>query len=116
MRHLRQNLETRASQLEAAAISSSIPIWRPLTSRELSKALGISVQVLANWRVRDQGPPSRPAPRGKGNRRLYRMDEVLAWLTGRPAWVFARSWLATRGLAPGDCGEEDVDWVVNIIA
>ncbi|SFE00276.1 helix-turn-helix domain-containing protein [Salipiger profundus] len=114
MKNFRETLLERAEQLSNDALDSSTPIWRPLTSRDLSKLLGVSVQVLANWRVRDLGPPHHPARRGQGHKRFYRMDQVLAWLTERPSWEFGRAWLLRRGLAPDDADEAYVEWASDI--
>ncbi|WP_417725736.1 helix-turn-helix transcriptional regulator [Salipiger sp.] len=110
MQNLKHLLADRAECLASEAMSNPDPIWRLLTTRELSKVLGVSVQVLANWRVRDLGPPYRHARPREGHKCFYRMDEVLQWLTGRPAWEFSRSWLAHRGLAPADAEQDYVEW------
>lgn len=43
-----------------AAMDSNLPPWRPIPSRSVAKLLGIKLQTLANWRMRDIGRnPSR---------------------------------------------------------
>lgn len=85
-----------------AATLSDRPPWHVVSSRELASILGVSLQSLANWRVRDTGPPVAPAAcfKGLGNRSFYRIDEVLEWLATaeqrpRPAWLFCRDYLST---------------------
>ncbi|WP_412094048.1 helix-turn-helix domain-containing protein [Alloyangia pacifica] len=115
MKNFRQKLIADSDRLFELALTSDRPVWSPLTTRELAKLLGVSVQVLANWRVRDIGPPSRPAPRGRGHRRHYRLDEVLSWLTGQPSWKFNRAWLVGRGLAPDDADAAYVEWATGVL-
>ena len=40
------------------------PPWHVVSSRELAKTFGVTLQTIANWRVRDVGPP----PVAKGGR------------------------------------------------
>lgn len=93
-------------------VENAAPVWRPVTTVELANLLGVSVQSLANWRVRGNGPPSILSRRGK--RRLYRLDEALEWATGTPAWKICRAWLVKRGLVPPGAQKEDIQWVVSI--
>ncbi|WP_421998081.1 helix-turn-helix domain-containing protein [Roseovarius confluentis] len=106
----------RAALLLQDALTSPSPIWTPLTTREIGRLLRVSVQVLANWRVRDQGPPFTHAARGKGNRCLYTLSEVLAWMSARPTWEFDRAWLVARGLAPEDANEDYVAWARQVLS
>lgn len=115
MRALRPTLQAKSRELESLTACGAIPPWQPIATRQVANLLGISVQVLANWRVRDNGPPSRPSPRGGGNRRLYCMGEVLAWITGREPWTFSRDWLLAHGIADEDCSEADVILVIGLL-
>ena len=77
--------------------------WRPIPSRQLAKLLGVSIQTLANWRMRETGPSWEPLRRGQGNRIYYRPDKVMAWLSeiaGCPhaPWEFAHAYLVENGL------------------
>lgn len=83
---------------------SKRPPWRPIASRDLSRLLGVSLQSLANWRVRGSGPEPEPHKRGQGNRIYYRPDKVMAWLSalcGTPHedWQFCHEWLIAQGLS-----------------
>ena len=80
------------------------PPWQPITTMTLARRLGVSLQSLANWRVRNSGPPFSPAPRGIGNKMLYRPNEVAAWLTDGKvqAWEVSARWLQRRALSPRD--------------
>lgn len=103
-----------------ALLRSSAPPWHGVRSRIIAKWLGVSLQVLANWRVRDVGPASIKAPKGCGNKMLYRPDEVAAWLTGGQVqkWELAAEWLARRGLAPSSkspaATEDVVAWLEEL--
>lgn len=83
--------------------SDPTPPWRLVSSRELAKTLGVSLQTLANWRVRGTGPQPQPLRRGTGNRIFYKRSDVLAWLSSqlgkpRPVWHFFAEWLNQNGL------------------
>ncbi len=92
-----------------ALLHSSAPPWQGVRSRIIARWLGVSLQVLANWRVRDVGPTSVKAPKGVGNKMLYRPDVVAAWLSGAEAepWEFAADWLARRGMQPTSRSEAE---------
>lgn len=91
------------------------PPWRPIPSRVLCRILGVSLQSLANWRVRGTGPQPEAFRKGGGNRTYYRPDEVLSWLTGgdRLPWEFSRDWLAERGLQVEPASEASTDWLIE---
>lgn len=79
------------------------PPWRPIPSRVLAKVLGVSLQSLANWRVRNTGPRPEPYRRGQGNRTMYRPDVVMSWLSmvaGQETepWKFSQTWLQGQSL------------------
>lgn len=95
-------------------LRSSVPPWHGVRSRIIARWLGVSLQVLANWRVRDIGPSSIKAPKGSGNRMLYRPDEVAIWLTDGQiqAWELAEEWLERRGLAPASSCPDAISDVV----
>jgi hypothetical protein len=92
------------------------PPWRPMPSRRLAAILGVSLQSLANWRVRGNGPEPEPKVRGKGNRTFYRPDVVMAWLasTGQEPWEFSRDWLARRGLSVEEPTRESTEFLIGI--
>lgn len=75
------------------------PPWHVVSSRELAGVLGVTLQTLANWRVRGIGPPPEPSSQFKGHREHYRIDRVLAWLSernGEPRqpWTFNAAFIA----------------------
>src|SRR5262245_52095803 len=82
------------------------PYWHVLSSRELAEVLGVTLQTLANWRVRGIGPPTEPSSHFRGHREHYRIDQVLAWLSERngepqPAWRFSAAFMGQHlGAAP----------------
>ena len=74
------------------------PPWHAVSSLELAAALGVSLQTIANWRIRNVGPA--PIVKGlfRGNRSYYTAETVLTWLSnlqGRPrdGWTFSRDFL-----------------------
>lgn len=127
------NMETQAIELKAAEslrrragpsqgppkwrdlyplfLNSNVPPWHPLPSREVGRLLGVSLQTLANWRVRNSGPEPEPMQMGKGNRIHYRPDKVLAFVDelSRSYWEFSACWLEARGLWVGIRTQRDID-------
>ena len=74
------------------------PPWHVASSLELATALGVSLQTIANWRIRSVGPPALPKGHFRGNRSYYVVEEVLAWLSDRrgeprAGWLFSRDYL-----------------------
>lgn len=87
---------------------SSSPPWRPISSRQVSQLLRVSLQSLANWRVRETGPEPEVRGTGRGNRIYYRPDKILTWIRGGPWWIHSAAWLADRGLGVDVVCEESV--------
>lgn len=77
--------------------------------------LGVSLQSLANWRVRETGPEPEPIRRGRGNKMFYRPDKVLSWLVDdREPWEFSRDWLLNRKLdVVGGLDRESTAWMIE---
>lgn len=84
----------------AVAMTTNLPPWRPIPSRLAARFLGTSIQVLANWRMRDLGPATEPMRRGQGNRIYYRPDKIAEWLSGGKCsdWQFSALWLQQMGM------------------
>lgn len=101
-------------------LADNAPPWRAITSKTLCERLGVSLQVLANWRVRGVGPAHDRAPKGAGNKMVYRPEEVASWLTDLtvPAWEFSARWLDLRGLMRTEWSEPETDtviaWIENL--
>ena len=113
--NLKAALIPRYSSLLANAMASTTPIWRLIPSRQMARILGITIQTLANWRVREQGPRFSHAAKGKGNKVLYRMSDVLEWLSARPSWEFEGEWLAQKGLGPEELDRDYTEWVKTLM-
>lgn len=96
-------------------VTRRTPPWRPISSRELAQVLGVSLQSLANWRVRKTGPEPEPMRRGRGNKIYYRPDKVLSWLLeDRESWEFSRDWLLNRNLdVLGGLDRESTAWMIE---
>lgn len=116
-------LQTRQMHEDAlrALTTSATPPWKMMSSRELSQLLGVSLQVLANWRVRDAGPSPAPRRRGGGNRIFYRRSAVMEWLSGvagqpQPEWMHVRDWLVRFRLLDGEPTEAEVAHVAAHLA
>ena len=104
-------LLSRHGELHKQTISDPCPPWHQLTAHQLAEKLGVTVQALANWRYRGNGPTFRLA---RKRRCLYRMCDVLEWLTDIPAQKHIRDWLFTHGLIPEDASDEHVEWVTSL--
>lgn len=86
--------------------------WDVVSSRELSSMLGVSIQVLANWRIRSNGPVPAPADCFRGNRTYYPVYEVEAWRLGVEPWNVVRDWLRERYIFPTPLETEERTWRV----
>ncbi len=58
------------------------PAWATVTSRELSQILGVSLQTINNWKMREFLPEPEPFDLYKGNKNRYRISKIRAWLEG----------------------------------
>jgi hypothetical protein len=94
----------------ATAMNSNLPPWRPIPSRAAARMLGISLQSLANWRMRDLGPKPEPWKKGGGNRVYYRPDRLVEWLSGGrfSGWEFSGRWLQVKGMIPSEAIKPDL--------
>lgn len=83
-------------------LDSPLPPWRSIPSRSAARMLGVKLQTLANWRMRDLGPAFEPWERGGGNRVYYRPDRIAIWLAGQEdaAWRLSGRWLEAKGIIP----------------
>jgi hypothetical protein len=97
-------------------IAAPGPPWQPIPSREVKKLLNVSLQSLANWRIRGSGPPSEPMEKGLGNKIFYRPDRVMAWLSGtRLWWEYSADWLAAHGVGVDDLSEASVQDRIDLL-
>ena len=76
------------------------PPWCTVTSRELSKILGVSLQSINNWKMRDILPSPEPSQNHKGNVNRYKISKIRAWLEDKSEddihWDFIKAHM--------DCG------------
>lgn len=95
-------------------VEGDAPPWRLTRSRDLAKLLGVSLQSLANWRVRETGPTPALRPRRGGNKTYYRLDDAAAWASnGRFAsWEINRDWFASRGLVVDPSTEASTEFLI----
>lgn len=99
-------------------LEDATPPWRTISSRQLASLLGVSLQTLANWRVRGTGPQTAPLKKGRGNKVFYRRDAVLAWLCEDAVepWEFCRDWLAEREITVlGVPTQESTEWLIDVV-
>lgn len=115
-------IEARAGDptINNANLLYSRPPWHVVSSRELAEALGVTLQTLANWRIRDSGPPPAPHRWFGGNRTYYRIDQTLAWLSAlhdhpTPAWKYCRDHLAQIFDIEDLATESDVMRLVHLL-
>lgn len=74
------------------------PPWLFVTSAELSKALGVHIQTLSNWRLRERGPTPAPSTWFKGRPSRYNLAHVWTWAAQEAGesvqpWTFNAAWL-----------------------
>jgi len=99
-----------AKHFYLTAMTTSLPPWRPIPSRLAARFLGVSLQSLANWRMRDIGPAAEPMRRGYGNRIYYRPNKIAEWLSDGKCsdWQFSALWLRQMGMPLDVISEESV--------
>jgi len=91
------------------------PPWDVLSSTELADILGLSFQVLANWRIRNKGPRPEPRQNFRGNRTYYRVYEIERWLGGlenSDGWRVVAKWLMEKYFFPEPLQDEQRTWSV----
>jgi hypothetical protein len=103
---------TFLSRLEEQGIVFPFP-WQVVSTRELAELLGIHLQTLHNWNIRGKGPV--PVPHGvwRGNRRYFRLADVIAWLEDVPVWEVYRDWIAERYTNAKVTAPEDTETFIN---
>ncbi len=86
---------------ELYGITKPFP-WQVVSRLQLSRAIGVHLQTLANWDIRDKGP--KPTPRGtwRQNKVYYPIANVMAWLDQKPGWEVYQEWLKI------ECPTQDV--------
>lgn len=102
--------EEDISGVSASVADLGLTPWDVLSSRELAALLGVSIQVLANWRIRNRGPAPAPAKCFKGNRTYYPVFEVEAWQRGVEPWEVLCNWLRKRFIIENPIETEDRTW------
>lgn len=70
------------------------PPWCYVTSTELARLCGVSMQTVWNWRVRNQGPVPI---QDRSRKNWYRLADILSWLDKtRSANEFIAEWIVAR--------------------
>ena len=77
---------------ELYGITNSFP-WQVISRRQLAKTIGVHLQTMANWDIRDKGPT--PSPRGiwRQNKAYYPIANIQSWLGRKPIWHVYKEWL-----------------------
>lgn len=84
-------------RLKASSLADQPP-WLFVTSAELAKALGVHIQTLSNWRLRERGPTPAPSAWFRGRPARYNLAHVWAWASEEAGvvaapWTFNATWL-----------------------
>lgn len=99
----------------ALITGGDVPPWRSVPTRTVAAMLGVSLQVMANWRVRNDGPPTTVRRKGAGHKTFYRLDDAAVWASDGVLvpWEINRDWLNGRGLAVhGESSEASTAWLI----
>ncbi|MGQ7794700.1 hypothetical protein ACUN0C_20105 [Faunimonas sp. B44] len=107
--------QNRTQELLHQLLHADTPPWRPIRSRKLAAILDVSLQSLANWRVRGTGPEPEPMRRGNGNRTFYKPEKVMAWLSGREPWQHSYEWLRLHVMDFTPVTEETVRACIQVL-
>lgn len=67
--------------------------WCSVTSRELSKILGVSLQTINNWKMREILPEPEPSHLHKGNVNRYMIAKIKSWLEGKDEAEIQWDWI-----------------------
>lgn len=73
-----------------------LPPWSVISSRELASVLGVHLQTINNWNIRDILPKPVKHCRLRGNKNYYRISSIKAWLTGENEADIVWGWAAQR--------------------
>lgn len=106
-------IDSASARLRLAGLNR--PPWDVLSSAELADILGISIQVLANWRIRKRGPTPEPRKHFRGNKTYYRVFEIERWLRGlevTDAWRVVAEWLMLKYFFPEPLETPERTWTV----
>lgn len=84
-------------RLNASSLAE-MPPWLFVTSAELAKAIGVHIQTLSNWRLREKGPPAAPSTWFRGRPARYNLGHVRVWAeaeagTHEQPWAVSATWL-----------------------
>lgn len=60
------------------------PTWGCVSSMELSKILNVPFTSIGNWALRGLLIEPEPRRKGQGNKNLYKISKIRAWLESRP--------------------------------
>lgn len=80
---------------ELYGITKPFP-WQVVSRLQLARAIGIHLQTVANWNIRDKGPAPTPKGTWKQHKCYYPIASVIAWLDQRPIWEVYQEWLQTE--------------------
>jgi transposase len=74
------------------------PTWASVSSRELASVFGVHLQTINNWHIRGHLPSPEARFRKQGNRNMYQIAKIRAWLENKTEdeihWEFIRTHLA----------------------
>ena len=77
--------------------------WQVISRRQLTTAIGIHTQTIANWEIRSKGPKSTPKGTWRYNKAFYPIANIVAWLDQKPIWKVYQDWLSI------ECPTQDVE-------
>lgn len=72
------------------------PTWSVVSSAELAQILGVHLQTINNWKVRNILPAPVKDIRLKGNKNYFRISEIRAWLENRPEVDIHWEWIKSH--------------------
>ena len=67
--------------------------WCSVTSRELSNILGVSLQTINNWKMRNILPLPEESHKHKGNVNRYKVSKIKSWLEGKNEEQIQWDWI-----------------------
>lgn len=96
------------------------PPWCPVTTRQVAQSCGTEPGLWNVWAWRGLTPSPLPAAWFRGRSRIYRVDDVLAWIAERTNTSFDRAsvwrdYLSVHyGLETTD-DQETTNWIQKLV-
>ena len=88
-----------------------------ITSAELAKVLGVHLQTINNWKLRELLPkPESNSRTLRGNKNYYRISKIRGWLENKPEDEINREWLRDEWGISADLTAGQINQLSRVLA